>query len=155
MKAVLFYIMFIFSSITFSQGNLQFNQVLNFSPGNSYTVPTGKVLKIESISISGSTICMPRTSTISIYCNGISGIKWYTVGIYAGYDFFKIGDYTFSIPQQQVACTDVNTNPDCFNYMITEPPIKTPVWLPAGKTISLNQNNVKILISAIEFNIVQ
>ena len=47
MKTIVYLITFIFSSIGFSQGNLQFNQVklIGDSP---QTVPTGKVWKIES-----------------------------------------------------------------------------------------------------------
>ena len=46
----------IFSTIGFSQGNLQFNQVLNlaFSAGGAnFAVPPGKVWKIETVSMSG------------------------------------------------------------------------------------------------------
>ena len=60
MKKLLF-ILFIFSN-SFAQGNLQFNQVINISNTlnvirdsrvvfNTFTVPIGKVLKIESASV--------------------------------------------------------------------------------------------------------
>ena len=35
-------------------GNLQFNRVLNFTSGANYTVPQGKVLKIENVLFDGS-----------------------------------------------------------------------------------------------------
>lgn len=51
----LFIILFI-SLFGFSQGNLQFNQVLNLSfsaGGANFAVPPGKVWKIETVSLSG------------------------------------------------------------------------------------------------------
>jgi hypothetical protein len=44
----------LFSLITNSQGNLQFNQVLNLSFqswGNNFSVPSGKVWKVENIAL--------------------------------------------------------------------------------------------------------
>ncbi len=61
MKTIVYLIIFIFSSIGFSQGNLQFNQVVtemkttNFSGvggavlSTTFTVPTGKVWKVEGL----------------------------------------------------------------------------------------------------------
>lgn len=44
-----------FSSKTFAQGNLQFNQVINYTlvggTAQSFTVPTGKVWKIEAVAV--------------------------------------------------------------------------------------------------------
>lgn len=55
MKNLLVIIAITFSSVSFSQGNLQFNQVLilDATPaGNAVTVPPGKVWKIESVALS-------------------------------------------------------------------------------------------------------
>jgi hypothetical protein len=44
----------LFSHFTNAQGNLQFNQVLNLSFqswGNNYSVPSGKVWKVENIAL--------------------------------------------------------------------------------------------------------
>jgi hypothetical protein len=51
MKVKLYFLFFlILPTFVFSQGsNLQFNQVLNLKNGDTYTVPTGKVVKVESI----------------------------------------------------------------------------------------------------------
>lgn len=154
MKIIILTLFSVLSSLLYSQGNLQFNQVINLTNGSTYTVPAGKVLKIESVSMAGSSICLPRTSTTSQYCNGASGIMWYTIGIYAGFDYLTIGDYIFSVPQQTAACNAAITNPNCYSYTISEPPVKTPIWLPAGKTVSVNMNSIKTFISAIEFNII-
>jgi hypothetical protein len=44
------FIFFLFVSNCYSQGgNLQFNQILNIKNGDDYVVPTGKVVKVESI----------------------------------------------------------------------------------------------------------
>jgi hypothetical protein len=48
MKNLLLFFLTLISSILFSQGNLQFNQVLTLNNGVSYTVPQGKVWKVES-----------------------------------------------------------------------------------------------------------
>jgi hypothetical protein len=49
-----FYFVLIASCNAFSQGNLQLNQVLNLSftsNGNNYSVPAGKVWKIEDVGL--------------------------------------------------------------------------------------------------------
>ena len=52
-KAVLLSLFFLFFSSIYSQGNLQFNQVLNLeftgSSITSYTVPAGKIWKLENV----------------------------------------------------------------------------------------------------------
>ena len=50
-----FFFVLLFSTLGFSQGNLQFNQVLNLSfsaGGANFAVPPGKVWKIETVSLS-------------------------------------------------------------------------------------------------------
>ncbi len=56
---------------TFAQGNLQFNQVINRSVDNStyYTVPAGKVFKLEAASSSG--VGYLYAGAIQIYINGL------------------------------------------------------------------------------------
>jgi hypothetical protein len=60
MKIILIATFTFFSFVSSSQGNLQFNQVLTYTSqipksgfGSTYTVPNGKVWKIESISADG------------------------------------------------------------------------------------------------------
>lgn len=51
----LFIFTLLFNSVAISQGNLQFNQVLNLSfsaGGANFAVPPGKVWKIETVSLS-------------------------------------------------------------------------------------------------------
>ena len=50
-----FFFVLLFSTLGLSQGNLQFNQVLNLSfsaGGANFAVPPGKVWKIETVSLS-------------------------------------------------------------------------------------------------------
>ena len=39
-----------------AQNNFQFSRVWNFGAGTNYTVPTGKVLKIESVNFNAPTL---------------------------------------------------------------------------------------------------
>jgi len=59
MKSLSFlFFTFFISTIGFSQGNLQFNQVLNLSftsGGSNYSIPVGKVWKLENVGMSSYT----------------------------------------------------------------------------------------------------
>ncbi|MCF8220681.1 MAG: hypothetical protein K9I97_04275 [Cryomorphaceae bacterium] len=55
MRTLLFICCFLLYMNNFSQGNLQLNQVLNLSftsNGNNFSVPAGKVWKIEGVGLS-------------------------------------------------------------------------------------------------------
>ncbi len=136
-----------FTGLTvYSQGNLQFNQVLNLVPGSSYTVPTGKVVKIESITFSGNSVCIPLTSTSIAVCGAGNAV----VGNYNSIDYLALGNMVYSTGNATNVC---NYTP-CLNKTVTVPSISVPFWLPAGKTISIFNNSFQICISAIEFNII-
>jgi hypothetical protein len=47
-KQIFLILFLVFGNFSFAQGNLQFNQVLLLNNGTSYTVPSGKVWKLES-----------------------------------------------------------------------------------------------------------
>jgi hypothetical protein len=71
----LLFLLFLFFSWSFTaQGNLQFNQVLylsaNTDNATQWTVPVGKVWKIEAVGVYG--------STLTVYLNGATSF------IYAG-----------------------------------------------------------------------
>lgn len=139
------------------QGNLQFNQVINLTAGGNYTVPAGKVLKIESITMSSGTICIPRTSSDQLFCGMMNMINTY--GGYNSVDYMKIGDLVFnSGGASGYNDTDCRkwTNPDCWPIKTLDfsSVLKTPMWLKEGKSIFIYQCSIPILISAIEFNIV-
>ena len=140
-------------SFLFSQGNLQFNQVLVFTPGNNYTVPSGKVLKVESINFTGSTVCLPLSSSYAGSCcpPGYS-CGSATMGNYNAVDYMTIGNLVFNSGPSNAYCSI--PLPSCAQKTITLPTINLPMWLPTGKSISINSGTASMMISAIEFNIV-
>jgi hypothetical protein len=152
MKTILFLIAFTFCSLTYSQGNLQFNQVLVFTPGSNYTVPSGKVLKVESINFTGSTVCLPLSSTYAGSCcpPGYS-CGSATMGNYNAVDYMTIGNLVFNSGASNAYCSI--PLPSCAQKTITLPTINLPMWLPAGKSISINSGTASMMISASEFNI--
>lgn len=85
MKKIIFIINLLLSTYLLSQGNLQFNRVVTFTPGSNYRVPTSKVLKIESVNMNVTTLCIPktgeenRTRTQYICIAGISNVINYLI----------------------------------------------------------------------------
>lgn len=83
MKVVILSFLSFLGSFLYGQGNLQFNQVIseNFSisggvfntlydASNSYTVPVGKVWKIESVSFSSSSVNSTYAPSVFLKING-------------------------------------------------------------------------------------
>lgn len=131
-----------------SQGNLQFNQVLNFGIGTSYTVPPGKVLKIESINFNSPVV----TSNYS-YCYVYSGTMMNC--FYETINYLVIDQNTYSVGgtgqivnEGVASCTvcppvkQYGTSPINFTF---------PIWLSSGKNLNVLASG--IFVSAIEFNI--
>jgi hypothetical protein len=131
----------------YSQGNLQFNQVLNLIPGSNYTVPAGKVLKIESIATtSGSSVCAPQTNSYFASCGGYPNQN---VSNYGSVAYLTLGNLVFTSNGASGICG----NASCYNVSVTFPNLAVPIWLNAGKTVSIYNNMSQLLITAIEFNI--
>lgn len=90
MKKILTIAILLFSMASYAQGNLQFNQVLTYTgnvagssngPASSpilYTVPSGKVCKIEAMGICGG------ASGIYLNINSIDYINQITIGCGSG-----------------------------------------------------------------------
>lgn len=130
MKNILLILAIAFSSASFAQGNLQFNQVINgemvavvpvsSTVIGSITVPAGKVWKIEAVSLISST----------------SPNEWEALGS---------NNY-------QVFIDNLNVFHGNAQYK------KTPIWLSAGtysvKARSGSSQNYSFSYSAIEFNVV-
>ena len=157
-KVLLFFVFVCISIFSKTQGNLQFNQVLTFESGDNYLVPTGKVLKIESINITSTNICIPRSSTVSGTCTMGSGASSPVIGgIYNGINYLTIGNFNFNTPSFSGSggwtCGGWQ-NPECWSYDFTSLNFKTPIWLESGKKVSIHSSFISILISAIEFNII-
>jgi hypothetical protein len=161
MKKLIIIVLFFMSFGVFAQGNLQFNRVITFTAGSNYTVPSGKVLKIESISTNGSNVSLPRTSTGEGSCRNSYnyGYVIYTYGIYNGITYLTIGNINFTTGNASGInlgpCFGGESNPDFWSLGgVQTPQIQVPLWLEAGKTLNIHIGTFQILISAIEFNIV-
>ena len=153
---ILFFLLVSFLGNT--QGNLQFNKVLTIGPGESYTVPQGKVLKIESINISSTYVCIPKTSEVSKNCGYYNGGN-VTYGIYNGINYLSIANQIFSTPNFSGENLNANQcgavfNDSCKPYDFGSLKFNCPIWLDAGKTIQVHAGVTSLLISSIEFNII-
>ena len=139
---------FMSSEIAIAQGgNLQFNQVINITPGVSYTVPAGKVFKIESITSNNVSVTSSFSSDIQYnvsckYC------------YYSSFNYLTIGNLQFSAQAndlqswcQPTPCPSTNTS----NFNIST--LTLPIWLKDGKSLILSSNISGVLITGIEFNI--
>ena len=110
MKTFFFFIALSFSSLAFSQGNLQFNQVKLVS--SQETVPVGKVWKVENLMQSNVNSGVMLINPTRIFACS------YNVN---GKDCF-IGNTTAS-------STNISPNSGSF-----------PFWLPAGSTLEAGGN---------------
>lgn len=89
MRNLLFFL-FLFFSLSFTaQGNLQFNQVVYLSANTDnttqWTVPVGKVWKIEAVGV--------YSSTLTVYLNGTASFIY--VGAYSNsspYGYYRNAD---------------------------------------------------------------
>ena len=153
----------IFSSLlSFSEafcqgGNLQFNRVLNFTSGANYTVPQGKVLKIESTKFNLSLVATLNyigcDTTVSYdlfqamrfnhYCKYSSTNNAHSVqigpikiggfeqaGLYNGYPYqlFTMYNYDCSVcPATTSAMYRIGTSDE----------LNCPLWLSEGEVVSI------------------
>ena len=177
LPVIIFSLLFSFSEAFCQGGNLQFNRVLNFTSGANYTVPQGKVLKIESLN----TNILATFRLAKVGCDTFS---------YAGLCYYSLG-YGFEAPVQigplklnssQSTFGNINSNGhliynigyitnDCINcpnhvdYVLSifGNNITMPIWLSEGELVKIinYQSALSALsaysgihISAIEFNIV-
>jgi hypothetical protein len=149
MKKTIIIALVLMSFGVFAQGNLQFNQAINITGLGTYTVPTGKVLKIESINIGE--ICAPAVSSTLINCPG----GGYTVPVYRPVDYLNISGMQFSSGSVVEACGYFPSPPPCRTVPSSSKVISLPIWLNAGKTITTSSSGtLNLIISGIEFNIV-
>lgn len=153
MKKIITIALLLFSIVSYAQHNLEFNQVINIKNGDNYTVPTGKTLKIVSALCSNLTVKIPFTNCIpssgNIYCNYMANT----------FDFCSIGGVKYtasnlnnSVVAPQNLCSQCPTTMDIL--ATNGIGLSLPIWLKAGEVISIAQGS-GMLISAIEFNIVQ
>lgn len=139
-----------YAANSFAQGDLQFNQVINITPGQTYTVPEGKVLKVESIPFNNAIITANFAGLIS---SGGSLACTYSSSV-----FLTIGNVQitgtapntgiFAGGQCDSGCQCTRTAP------ATIPALDFPIWLNAGKVISVGSNVSGVFVSGIEFNVI-
>jgi hypothetical protein len=141
--------------ITKSQGNLQFNQVINIINGTSYTVPSGKVLKIESINFNSPTTSVAYSSCMinCPSCGASSGVTCY----YSGKNYLVIDNniYSANTPNGFVYINSggsCSVCPSTQSVGVSAISFNLPIWLRDGKIV--NVQAAGIFISAIEFNII-
>jgi hypothetical protein len=149
MKKTIIIALVLMSFGVFAQGNLQFNQAINITGLGTYTVPTGKVLKIESINIGE--FCAPAVSSTRINCGGMV-----TVPVYGPVDYLNISGIQFSSGSvAETSCNFLASPPPCRIVPSSFNVISLPIWLNAGKTITTSSSaTLNLIISGIEFNIV-
>ncbi len=136
-----------------AQNNLQFSQVIRLVNGQSYTVPTGKVLKIESVNFANASILMSSSGVQGpgLINNCQSGYRCYYSANYLCIDnscfYFRDtnGDYYCN----SGSCVSTATIP-----LTTLPSMSFPIWVEAGKSVTI-QTGSGVLVSGLEFNVTQ
>jgi len=138
-----------------AQNNFQFSRVWNFGAGTNYTVPAGKVLKIESVNFNSPTLNTTYSSCY-INCPGCGSSS----GVSCTYDVPPV----FAIDQNIYSSVDnflyVGSGGSCsvcpttrqVSFNASGINIAVPIWLGEGKNLKINGNGV--FISALEFNLV-
>jgi hypothetical protein len=151
MKKILTVAILLFSMATYAQGNLQFNQVLNIKNGDTYTVPSGKTLKIITVVAQNPTAKIPLSS-----CTNNNGTV--TCNYYGSVTLGSVSDLVYTANNLSTGFPPApNLCSQCPSY--TDIPVNgfgipVPLWLKSGEIVSIAQGT-GMLISAIEFNIVQ
>jgi hypothetical protein len=150
MKKIITIAILLFSMASYAQGNLQFNQVLNIKNGDTYTVPSGKTLKIITVIAQNATAKIPLSSCTTsngyVTCNYFSSVTLGSVSDLV----YTANNLSIGLPAPNYQCSQ------CPSY--TYIPVNgfgfpVPLWLKSGEIVSIAQGT-GMLISAIEFNIV-
>lgn len=149
MKVVLFSLIVLSTLLKLSgQGTLQFNQVINLTPGNSYTVPAGKVLKITSITSQASVITTPlqaQTGCIQTTCTCT----------YQSQTYLSIGNLNFTgQPSNLTVQGSCSSGAPNNSSAVSVPSIQFPIWLKTGAQVGIQNNITGILLTGIEFNVI-
>lgn len=162
MKQFLTLCLFLLLDDFYSQGNLQFNQVLNISNGANASVPVGKVWKIDAVNISPTWTFMQGTLT-AVNCTQAIGANsqfvrtCYYSAVYLsinGVDFVSPTVYTTTTNSTSCGTPCPTTNSVSGNSTaLTTTELVFPIWLAAGQNISVISGS-GILVSIVEFNVV-
>ncbi len=135
-----------------AQGNLQFNRVVTFKPGDNYIIPTGKCLKIESVNFGSNVVIVPKTGVGQCYSCGPNPFNF---GVYGPMIYLTLGDSNFSTSafdgNNSNCCLSYNTSTRATTFTLS---ISCPIWLEAGKNVIVNSGVSNLIVSAIEYNII-
>lgn len=152
MKNIIFISIFSLISCieSMAQSTLNFSKAIVFKSGDNYTVPSGFVLKVESINSISPTSTHSYSSCI-VNCGSPScGVQCF----YRDTVVFQLGSFKYSINSPQVnyvtggscsVCKTQNT------ITVTIPTMNFPLWLPSGETVIVSAKGV--FISALLFEI--
>jgi hypothetical protein len=128
MKSLIIFAFSIITHVSFSQGNLQFNQVLTVS-STDVTVPAGKVWKVESYQQQQVSYSFNNVTT---NCSDLSRPRPYYINNIAYHRILVGGSGLSNVPVSAIN--------------------EFPIWLKAGQT--LRTSCPGDFLSVIEFNIV-
>lgn len=133
-----------------AQSTLNYSKAVVFKSGDNYTVPSGFVLKIESMN-SISPNSTHKYSSCMVNCGSPScGVQCF----YRDTVVFQLGSFNYSINSPQVnyttggACSVCKTSN---TIAVTIPSLNFPIWLPAGEKVIVSAKGV--YISALLFEI--
>lgn len=143
-------------NINYAQSNLQFENILNISNGDTYTVPTGKVVKLTSLNSTVPNYNLPLTGCYTTQSStGCGGPCNFYHCQYSANGYITIGSLAFNSTSAETSglggcnsCPPVSSN-----LSLPTPSISFPIWLNAGKSISV-ANGSGVLITGIVFNLV-
>lgn len=118
----------VFSSLLYSQGNLQFNQVKLVT--TSQTVPSGKIWKVESAQYNGG-------ATFAVNTAGPVPV---------------VGTMAITVNGAVIYLNTVYTSGSYVYPTVLSNGLSFPMWLPAGTTLAASTNTA--FVNVIEFNVV-
>ena len=133
---VLVFFGFLMPFVLFSQGNLQFNQVLLLTATG--TVPSGKVWKVESVLSS---------STLAAYNDNPSSVNTVSLNILVNGITVTVERSSVGIASQTGSAGVMRAHWGYASGGVT----RLPFWLPAGSTLAPSTNAMGV--SVIEFNV--
>lgn len=133
---VLVFFGFLMPFVLFSQGNLQFNQVLLLTATG--TVPSGKVWKVESVLSS---------STLAAYNDNPSSVNTVSLNILVNGITVTVERSSVGIASQTGSSGAMRAHWGYASGGVT----RLPFWLPAGSTLAPSTNAMGV--SVIEFNV--
>lgn len=168
MKKVLILLLILIPFIAMAQGNLQFNQVLDLTNSANYTVPVGKVFKVESVNAPNAVVTGSYIGYGSSF--GFDGTYYYVACSYNVSNIICIGSICLGGAQWSDGSVKVVNDPPhdtighcpsistIGGYLYPSsssgyPIFNLPIWLKEGQQINI-MGGSGILVSGIEFNVV-